>query len=125
MFTLSRRLFDPFAWPDEAPTTFVPALDAWEDDAGLHLEAEVPGMRQADLEVSVHGGVVTLRGEKKLGERPLQRRERLAGRFERAFELPWEADAARVTASLRDGVLHVTVPKSPTAKPQRIEVRAE
>jgi HSP20 family protein len=125
MFTLSRRLFDPFTWPDERPATFVPALDAWEDEAGLHLEADVPGMKQADLEVSVHAGVLTIRGQKKLEERPWQRRERLAGRFERAFELPWEADAGKVSASLRDGVLHVTVPKSPAAKPRQIEVRAE
>ncbi len=103
-----------------------PALNIWEDDQNLYAEAELPGLRMEDLEVSVRGNELTIKGQRKNGPDPegtYHRRERGAGPFGRVLRLPVEIDAARVEASLQAGVLTVKLPKAEAAKPRRIEVK--
>lgn len=103
-----------------------PALNMWEEDDQLHVEAELPGMKIKDLEVTVHGNELTIKGERsyesKDGERH-HRRERAVGAFVRMLTLPVPVDANKVQASLKDGVLSVTLPKTEAAKPRKIEVK--
>jgi HSP20 family molecular chaperone IbpA len=104
----------------------VPAMNVWQDAKGIHVEAELPGVARESLEITVHDGVLTIRGEKKapVAEKvAVHRRERAEGRFARALELPWEVDAAKVEATLKDGILHVVLPQSAESQPRRIEVR--
>src|ERR1041384_4972849 len=91
------------------------------------LYAEVPGVDIKDVEITITGTTLTLRGERKAGEdvpsERYYRRERGAGPFGRSLELPHKVDADKVEATLRDGVLRVRLPKAPEVQPRRIEVR--
>ena len=107
---------------------FSPRVDVCEDEAGYRITAELPGLEEKDLEVSLDGDVLTLSGEKRdtrerehEGYRHL---ETTSGRFERRFRLPAEVDPDKVSAKLEHGVLTVTVPKSEAARPRTIRVTA-
>jgi HSP20 family protein len=122
------RLFVDFEQDLFAPAGAFPLLNVWEDDDNLYAEAELPGLRMEDLEVSVHGRELTLRGrhrEPEETEATCLRRERPVGEFVRVLELPAPIDADRVSAVLEDGVLTLTLPKAAEAKRRRIEVRAK
>lgn len=102
-----------------------PAVNIWEDEKNLYAEAEVPGLAMSDIEVSVLGNELTIRGERKGTEREgvsFHRRERGLGAFSRVLHLPFDVDADRVSAALRDGVLTVTLPKAPSLLPRKIKV---
>lgn len=104
-----------------------PAVNLWEKDTALHLEAEIPGLRMEDIRVSVLGNELTIEGERKAPTpdgATFHRQERGAGKFTRVIRLPVEIDADKVEAQLRDGVLTVSLPKAKTAMPRRIEVKA-
>jgi HSP20 family protein len=119
--TLSGRL------PQVAVRAF-PALNLWEEQDSLFVEAEVPGFKNEDLEISVIGNELTLKGKRQdapaENETVYHRRERGVGTFTRVVRLPVEVDAARVQANLRDGVLLVTLPKSEAAKPHKVPVQS-
>lgn len=104
-----------------------PALNVYEDDANLYAEAELPGLALSDIDVSVTGDELTIRGKRQIslpeGAASL-RRERPAGEFERTISLPVEIDVDRVEASLTNGVLLITLPKARSAQPRKVEVRA-
>ena len=105
--------------------TGYPALNTWEDGDNAWIEAELPGVGFDDIEVLVNGSEVTINGERKLGDpqgATWHRRERSHGRFSRTLTLPWEVDADKVHATLRDGVLTVQLPKAETAKPKKVKV---
>lgn len=109
-----------------SPATF-PAVNVWEDGNNVYAEAELPGVSMKDVEVSVVGNELTLKGERKGGASEgitYHRRERGAGAFSRVFHLPVDIEADRVEATMRDGVLLVTMPKAAAAKPRKVEVRA-
>ena len=105
-----------------------PLLNLWEDDQHVYVEAELPGLDLDSLEIFVHGGnQLSLKGQRK---EPVDRkgvwhrRERGYGPFSRVFELPYDVDADRVQAELKNGVLLLTLPKREELKPRRIEVHA-
>ena len=128
------RLFDS---PLNALTTnsqqflngWLPAIDLFEDRDHLVLKAELPGMKKEDIEISLHGDVLTLSGERKEDETfdkaDTYRAERFLGRFQRTLTLPVTVDAKRVDASYRDGILTITLAKAEEAKPKQIEVRVQ
>ncbi|HEX8952431.1 MAG TPA: Hsp20/alpha crystallin family protein, partial [Polyangia bacterium] len=97
---------------------FTPAVDVVEDDQKFELYADLPGVAQADLDIQVDKDVLTIKGERKLAKRG----ERVAGAFSRAFTLPKHVDAEKIAASLKDGVLTLTLPKRPEAQPRQIKV---
>ena len=103
------------------------ALKFEDDGASFVLHADVPGLTEKDFQISVAGNTVTLRGERKV-EAPeaysVHRRERSAVRFAKSFELPARVDAEKVTATLKHGVLTLTLPKAAEAQPRQINVRA-
>ena len=93
----------------------IPAVDIYEDTANLHVDIELPGMKKEDVKITMHKGVLTLKGERKLPDedqtRRFLRRERSAGSFTRSFALPVEVDVNKVDATFNNGVLHVSMPK--------------
>jgi HSP20 family protein len=106
---------------------FAPAMNVWETDSNYFIEAELPGFRMEDIEVSVLGDEVTIKGERKTTapeKAAYLRRERRLGEFTRTFTLPNGIESQHVEASLIDGVLLVTLPKSPAAQPRRIAVNS-
>jgi HSP20 family protein len=121
------RLFDNFGAELTRPVTAFPAVNVWEDNEAFHLEAELPGLKQDDVNIAVtQRNVLTLSGERKPeeGEGRWHRRERGFGRFQRVLRLPAPVDADKVEAQLDNGVLRLTLPKHEDAKPRRIAVKA-
>jgi HSP20 family protein len=122
------RLFENFF--EDMPTarqyaTAYPALNTWEDGDNAYVEAELPGLTMDDLEIYVTGNELRIGGERKLAEAEgasWHRRERSQGRFSRTLTLPWEIDADKVEASLKDGVLTVKLPKCESCKPRKVKV---
>src|ERR1700759_3101508 len=94
----------------KAVAEFAPAVDVHEDSEAVSLSAELPGAKREDLEISVDGNVLTLRGERKLearedNSRRYHRVERSYGTFVRQFQLSTNIDASQIDAQLQDGVL--------------------
>ena len=108
---------------------FAPSLDVRETAQGLELTAELPGVAEGDIDLSLEGDVLSLRGEKReerrTEERGLHMQERSYGSFQRSLRLPFAPDPGSVTASFDKGVLHVTLPKpqQAAAKDNRIPIR--
>lgn len=115
------RLFET-----QASEAWSPALDVYEDKDNFVVQAELPGLKREDIDVSLHDGTLTLSGERKVETRPegaeVYRAERCVGRFQRALGLPVAVATDKVKAAYTDGVLTVTLPKTEEAKPKRIDV---
>jgi HSP20 family protein len=120
------ELFGP-SWISGPSRGAWPAVDVDEDDDAYHVCLEVPGVRREDIEVEIHGDMVTVRGEKRREESPRRSRwsERAYGAFVRSFSLPSDVESEQARASFRDGILTLTFPKREQAKPRRIEVQPE
>jgi HSP20 family protein len=112
---------------DFAPATFQPNIDVSEDDKHLKISAELPGLEKDDIDLQVHEGVLTLRGEKK-SEKTSEdegwyRTERYHGSFQRSIPLPADVDHNRAEARFDKGVLTVRLPKTKEAtKTRKIDV---
>jgi HSP20 family protein len=122
---LFERLFDDdiFGFGFRADEAAVP-ISLWHDDDHIYVEADLPGMTDEDVEVTVHKGVLFIRGERKPEPgRQYVYNGRTWGRFERAINLPDEVNAEGVQAELSRGVLRLTLPKSPETKPRKITLK--
>jgi len=124
------RLFDTFfgrsAQADPPERSWVPAADMYETKDELVIKADLPGMSDKDVQVSITGGLLSLKGQRVEPEvvSPEQyfRGERWTGRVERTFQLPIPVQTDKVRASYRDGVLTVTLPKVEAVKPREIKI---
>ena len=104
-----------------------PALNIWEDENNILVEAEVPGLSMNDIELFVVGNELTVKGERNAERderKTYHRRERGIGTFSRVVRLPVDIDSNKVAAVLKHGVLTITLPKAEAAKPHKIEVKA-
>lgn len=101
-------------------------LDVYANEDAIVLAADVPGLKPEELEVTLEGDTLTIRGELK--NRDEQRnyvlRERPTGRFERTLTINTPIDASKVEATFADGVLTLTLPKAEAVKPKQIKVNA-
>jgi len=107
---------------------FSPAVDIFEEATRFVVQADLPGVDAATIDVTVERDLLTIRGERKIDATAdgatLQRAERASGSFSRSFRLPETAASDGVEAACRDGVLTVSIPKAKEATPYRIEVTA-
>jgi len=104
---------------------WTPPVDIFETAETYVVTAELPGLQRSDIEIRYHDGQLTLQGTRRAPEVPCERYHRVErghGGFVRRFALPTSIDASAIAADLKDGVLTVTVPKSPTAVPRKIDV---
>jgi len=105
-----------------------PLVDVHETKEGFQLQVELPGVKQEDIQVSIVGDTLTLKGERKreteVKEDHYHRIERSYGTFQRSVVLPSVVDPNRVKATYRDGVLQIQLPKKEEAKPKEIKVEA-
>lgn len=122
------RLFD-FSYPSRDSGLFSgwsPALDLYDEKDNVVAVLEVPGMKKDDFEIGLHDGVLTVSGERKHEfedkDGKTFRSERYFGKFQRSVSLPIRVDSGKVSASYKDGILTITLPKAEEAKPRRIEV---
>src|SRR3954467_2332704 len=104
-----------------------PALNVYAHQDGIVITAELPGVKEDDLDITVHRDTVTLRGQRQdqpEGAKGYHRRERRTGSFDRTFSLPFNVDPERVEATLRNGILTLTLHRPEQDKPKRIRVSA-
>ncbi len=105
---------------------WMPAVDIFEKEDKFVVKAELPGIKEDDIHVSVVGDTLSIKGEKKteteVKEEDYYRSERSYGSFCRSIPLPPNVDANKIEASFEDGVLEVTLPKSAKVKPKRVTV---
>ena len=106
---------------------WAPLVDITEDDKEYLIKAELPDVKKDEVKVTLENGVLTITGERKFEKeekgKKYHRVERAYGSFVRSFTLPDDADANKVNAEFKDGVLKVHVAKSEAAKPKQIEVK--
>jgi HSP20 family protein len=115
MPSLFDRLSNPMAANSMATW---PSVEIAETDTELRVSAELPGMSESDVDVSIGDDMLVIRGEKRAETEDTARQfsERSYGRFERRIPLPFEVDDGKAQASFQNGVLTVTLPKSPKAE---------
>ena len=104
---------------------WTPALDLYQNNDNVVAIVELPGMRKEEIEISLQDGMLTIAGERKAEsdqEEGATRTERFTGKFRRSITLPSRVDANKVTATYKDGILTVTLPKAEEAKPKQIQV---
>ncbi len=103
-----------------------PMVDVHETDEGIRLVADLPGIKQEDIQVSIEGDTLTLKGERKrdteVKEDQYHRVERSYGVFQRSILLPSVVDSSKVKATYKDGVLEILLPKKEEAKPKEIKI---
>jgi len=106
--------------------TWSPSVDIHEKDKELVLTAEIPGVKEEDVDVEIEDNVLTLRGkkefEKETKEDDYHRIERSYGSFYRSFTLPTNVDQDKIEANFDDGLLRITMPKKPELKPKKVNV---
>lgn len=123
------RLFDeliyrPWGVSRSQEPAWTPQLDLYEDASTFVLEADVPGVREKDISVSIENGELVLQGKRSFericDEENFYCRERRSGEFVRRLRLPTTVDQDKIRAEFHDGVLRVTLPKIPAErKPQQ------
>ena len=130
-------LWDPFAGLADireemnrllvSDSGYAPSIDIVEEKDKFLVRVDLPGFSKDDVSVTLQDNFLTIKGERKSEavskDANYYRRERMHGSFSRTFELPGTVDAKKIDAHFRDGVLHVTLPKTEEAKPKQIEVK--
>ncbi|HBG26337.1 MAG: hypothetical protein A2Y12_08125 [Planctomycetes bacterium GWF2_42_9] len=132
------RMFDDFLgepydlFNRESQTSmFMPAMNVSQTDKEIIITADMPGVEEKDLDISITKNVLTIKGEKKKEieekNKEYYRMERSYGTFSRTITLPQGTDESKINAELKKGVLRLTIPKSEQAMEQRkkIEIKAE
>jgi len=131
--SLFDRSFDPFQDAErsmksmQAQMKFNPTIDVAETDKEITVHAELPGLKKEDVKISLHDGVLEIKGEKRTekkegDEKKMVRLERRYGSFLRRIPVPRDADSSQVTAKFENGVLEVHLAKPETKKPSDIQI---
>jgi HSP20 family protein len=127
------QLFESFAGNTQPSSiresVWTPRVDLLEHENEFVLVADLPGMKEEDINISVQDNVLTLEGKRTFahtenGQGRYQYSERASGTFCRRFQLSTAVNADQITATYKDGVLEVHLPKAPEAQPKRIAVQA-
>ena len=116
----------PGSTTNSTGVTWVPRVDVHEEKERFVVLADVPGVEPKDIDITADNGVLTIRGERRAEKRETEngyeRVERVSGTFLRRFRLPEGANTEQITAKQTNGVLEVTIPKTPAAQPRRIAI---
>jgi HSP20 family protein len=109
--------------------TWSPAVDIYETEEDIVIDAELPGMDKDDVDIQVRDNTLILKGERKVEktvkDEGYHRMERMYGSFARTFTLPSTVDQERITATYDKGVLHIRMPKTEKTKPQQIKIEVK
>ena len=121
----------PLTWwrvPTEE-LAWVPAVEVYEQEDKFMVRAELPGMKKEDIDISVLGDTLTIRGERKakseVRAEDYHRCELSYGKFSRSVALPAAVQAGKVEASYENGILEIMLPKAEEAKPKKIEIKVK
>jgi HSP20 family protein len=121
---LSRELFN---WPEESVEEF-PSVNLWVADEGGIITTELPGVESKDIDISLVGKTLTIKGlrkEEDLGEDDTYlKKERWYGNFKKTVELPFNVESDKVSASFSNGILTIELPRAEAEKPKKIEIKS-
>jgi|SRR5579859_1605681 len=119
--------FEDFGF--EQPLTsanFLPPVDILEDEHNITLQAEIPGVKEEDLNITLENNLLTISGERKFKDEEkkdnFHRIERRYGKFTRTFTLPAGVDSQKVNATFENGILNITLPKREEFKPKQVKI---
>ena len=116
-----------FARVNTPAVNFRPSVDIVEQENQILVKADMPGLDKGNIKVTVDDGLLTIEGTRnetrKESDKGYVRSERFIGTFSRSFNLPVWADAAKIAADYKNGVLNVTIPKTEAAKPKEIDIK--
>ena len=128
MDDLFRSFFEPWEMPGWGHHHW-PAIDIGETNDAFMVKAEVPGCKAEDIDISVHGSMLTISGEKKQEskeeEKGYYHTERSYGSFRRELNLAADVDPEKIEAKCKDGVLSLKLPKSEKARPIKVRVKEQ
>ena len=125
------RMFDDAGrgWRGDEPsstTTWSPAVDIYETDNEIIVQAELPGVDRQDIALNLEKNVLTLKGERRFEKETKQenyhRIERAYGGFSRSFSIPAMVDEDKIKAEYKDGILKISLPKKEQVKPKQIQI---
>ncbi len=120
------RGFVPSGEQSLTATNFIPPVNIFEDNQTINIEAELPGVQEKDIDISLENNVLTISGERKFEQEEkkenFHRIERNYGRFTRSFTLPPTVDTENVNAEFSNGLLKITLNKREEAKPKQIKI---
>lgn len=127
------RFFDPRAFgesfSDAESADWLPRVDVSDRDDSVLIRAELPGVDPADVDITLDGKVLTIKGTKSVATEEdsggFRRREIFEGSFRRSVRLPFQVDPDSVTATARNGILEITVPRKEEATPHKITVNVD
>ena len=129
--------FDPFSTMREfdrlfegrPAATWMPRVDVFDHEDSLVVRTEIPGVAADDIEVTVEAGTLTIKGGRHFtteeSKPNYHRKEIFEGSFERTILLPEGIDATAVTATSKDGILEITIPKLPEVLPRKVSVEIQ
>lgn len=116
-------------WPIAFSKGLIPRVDMYEEKDGLVVKAELPGIEMENIDVSLEDDMLTIKAEKKHEEvaedTTHYSRERYFGEYSRCLSLPFHTDADKVSATLKNGLLEIRLPKAEEAKGRKIEVKVQ
>ncbi len=105
--------------------TISPAVDIYENDNEILLHADMPGIKKEDIAINIDNGKLYVSGIRQLNNSGAMKWYEFGdARYSRVFSVPQSIDISKVTANLEEGVLHLHLPKSETAKPRQIKITA-
>ena len=124
------RLFDlSSARSGAVEALWAPSLDVFEEKESLVVKADLPGMKEDEVDISIQGDMLVLRGERKheseAKEKGFYRCERVYGTFQRAVALPYPVDQSKAKATYENGVLEIRLPKAEEAKQKKIRIEVQ
>jgi len=107
-------------------TIWSPAVDIYETEGEIVVQAELPGMDRKDISLNLENNVLTIRGDRQFNKETKEdnyhRIERSYGGFSRSFSIPTTVDEDKIRADYKDGVLRIALPKKEQAKPKQIQI---
>ncbi len=111
-------------------SSFMPSVDIKEDNKGVYVEAELPGLDEKDIDIELKDRILTIRGEKKIEKESTDGKrsyhlERRYGCFERSFTVSDDVVANKVKASYKKGILKITLPKDEAKAPKKLKINLE
>ncbi|WP_320006913.1 Hsp20/alpha crystallin family protein [Maridesulfovibrio sp.] len=102
-----------------------PPLNISEDENNIYIRAEVPGVSINDMEITITAKNLVIKGERKLPEGRYFRQERPSGTFQRIISINTTVDVDKVSASVKDGILNIVLPKTETSIPRKVDIAVE
>ncbi len=128
-FSVMRDFDRLFETADRPLTRWMPRVDVLDKDDALLVRTEIPGVAPESIDVTVESGTLTIKGsrsfENEEASENYHRKEIFEGSFERTILLPEGTDAEAVTASTKDGILEISIPRRPEVLPRKIEVEIQ